>query len=365
MGWQLISPVKSSNIHAGRGEKMAIVVGDIHGNVEKVRTFLGYRPDQEHVCLGDILDSFTEPQERQLEAFRLLVKSDAILLWGNHDLHYLKRAPWICTGIQYWGKWRDKYTNLVRRHKSRFKAAHAVDGWLCTHAGCNETLQRGAIDAADIADYLNAEFAKWVKKPQGFMRLSGQVTTTPDSIFHVGDGRGGRNGAGGIFWFDFQREPGLAPVKQLFGHTECNVPVQTENYVALDTTNNKEFCWLYDTETGELVRLDLQAKPVDNTPKRFEDLPPDDREPFKEWLTANLSSCPIVEGEMGYWPTDYRCWKRQYPRLRDLPLEERGPFQAWLAGQTLTWIKSASAEDQDFFHPYYYKQWKAGGEPLD
>jgi len=343
---------------------MAIVVGDIHGNVEKVRAFLGYRADQEHVCLGDILDSFTESQERQLEAFLLLVKSDAVLLWGNHDLHYLKVWPWICSGKQSMGTWREQYTNLVTRHRSRFKAAHAVDGWLCTHAGCNLTLQRGVTDVAELAGYLNAEFGKWAKKPGHFQFPSGRLTTTPDSIFHVGGSRGGSGEAGGIFWFDFRRDPGLAPVKQIFGHTECNEPVMAENFVALDTTNNKEWVWLFDTEAGELVRLDLQA-PADNNPKRFEDLPPADREPFRLWLADSCCDSPVVAGEMGYWPSDYRRWKRGYPRLRDLPLDEQKPFFEWLYGQTCPWVGGAAAEDQDFFYMTDYKQWKAGGESLE
>ncbi len=45
---------------------MAIIVGDIHGNVEKVKTFLVYKPGDVHVALGDYLDSFHEPQERKI-----------------------------------------------------------------------------------------------------------------------------------------------------------------------------------------------------------------------------------------------------------------------------------------------------------
>ncbi|MDD2540636.1 MAG: hypothetical protein PHH28_06280 [Desulfuromonadaceae bacterium] len=30
---------------------MAIIVGDVHGNVEKVRAFLDYKPEEEHIAL--------------------------------------------------------------------------------------------------------------------------------------------------------------------------------------------------------------------------------------------------------------------------------------------------------------------------
>ena len=31
---------------------MALVIGDLHGNIAKTRAFLGYEPDVEHICLG-------------------------------------------------------------------------------------------------------------------------------------------------------------------------------------------------------------------------------------------------------------------------------------------------------------------------
>lgn len=235
---------------------MAIVCGDIHGNLEKVKLFIDYRPDQEHVALGDYLDSFSEPPERQLEALRLLLKSDAVLLWGNHDLHYLKIAPWFCTGRQWIIESLEKFGSIINRNKKRFKAAYAVDGWLCTHAGCSTTLSSGLYDVVEIADYLNAEFDEWLIKPVCFQRPNGDLRLHSSSIFNIGFGRGG-GGVGGIFWYDFKREPGLAPVPQIFGHTETPEPIIAENYVALDTTNNRQFCWIYDTSTNDLVKLDL------------------------------------------------------------------------------------------------------------
>jgi hypothetical protein len=60
---------------------MAIIVGDIHGDIEKTRTFLAYRPEEEHVALGDYLDSFTERVEQQLESLHLLIPPEEHL--GN------------------------------------------------------------------------------------------------------------------------------------------------------------------------------------------------------------------------------------------------------------------------------------------
>lgn len=80
------------------------------------------------------------------------------------------------------------------------------------------------------------------------------------SLFTIGAGRGGADRRGGIFWFDFKREAGLAPVKQIFGHTETPEPVRSENFIALDTTNAKKHCWLYDTAVNELVCLPIKRE---------------------------------------------------------------------------------------------------------
>jgi len=79
---------------------MAIIVGDIHGKVEKVTAFLAYKPDAEHVALGDYLDSYGEPIERQLESLQLLMNSEAVLLLGNHECHYLKYPLFQFAGYQ-------------------------------------------------------------------------------------------------------------------------------------------------------------------------------------------------------------------------------------------------------------------------
>ncbi len=271
---------------------MAIVVGDIHGNVEKVQAFLAYKPEEEHIALGDYLDSFYEPQGRQLLALQLLLDSKAVLLFGNHDLHYLfPIAPFISTGFQY-GK-EDKYFDVITAHKDRFLAAYAVDGWLLTHAGCHIRLAKHKTDAVQIAAMLNKKMTEYLVHP----------SASPEGIFAIGLGRGGNNRIGGIFWYDFKRETGLAPVPQIFGHTETGEgPVITENYVALDTTNNKSTCWFYDTTTNEIVKIQL--------PRRIaliSDLPEDEQEPFREWLIGQ--AVPEIGG---YFEGDYMRWKQIY-----------------------------------------------------
>lgn len=226
---------------------MAIIVGDIHGNVEKVKAFLSYKPEALHIVLGDYVDSFNEPPNRQFEALQLLLDSDSTLLWGNHDLAYLQNAPFGCTGYQ--GSNRI-FHSIIENNKNRFVAAFAIDGWLLTHAGAHQGLVR-TTDIDKIAAMLNKRMTDFINNPK-------KMT---DSIFNVGKGRGGTSKCGGIFWFDFKRECCLASnIKQIFGHTEVKEPVVTEEFINLDTTNCQDTCYLFDTSINEIIELPLQSK---------------------------------------------------------------------------------------------------------
>jgi hypothetical protein len=283
---------------------MAIIVGDVHGNVEKVRAFLDYKPQEEHIALGDYVDSFHEPQTRQIETLQLLLDSKAVLLWGNHDVHYLKPPPWICTGFQH-GK-EKPLRGIIEANKHRFKAAYVIDGWLLTHAGVHIRVARPlrcAGNVAKLAEKLNAEMLKFLEKPTCYQHpTNGWLISHTPAIFNIGQGRGGDCNYGGIFWYDYKREPGLdTTFKQIFGHTETKEgPVVTENYICLDTTNNKSTCWFYDTAVNELVEVLLPRRNA-----LISDLPEEEQEPFRKFLLGQT----IPEAD-GYYEEDYRRWTR-------------------------------------------------------
>ena len=245
---------------------MAIIVGDMHGNVEKAKAFLAYRPEKQHVALGDYLDSFYEPQARQIQTLELLLRSNAVLLWGNHELNYVDHAPWLSDGYQY--GLEKPYIDLLEDNIYRFKAAIVVDGWLCTHAGVSEKIVKMVGDNPDpgeVADWLNAKMAKWVDDRKSYNNI----------VFDIGRGRGGSEAVGGILWFDHVREYGLADFKQLFGHTAGKQVIQKDNYICLDTTDVPGVAWVWDTEENKLVELE-----TDSFFPEIEDLPVK----FKEWL---------------------------------------------------------------------------------
>jgi len=221
---------------------MAIVVGDLHGDIEKAKAFLGYRSDELHIALGDYLDSYSISPEQQLDCLQLLMDSNAVLLLGNHECHYLKNPLFSFAGynLDYAQIFQDNLESNIKR----FKAAYAVDGWLCTHAGANSKITEPQIDVNQLADMFNNSWEIYLKH-----RMVDQHAEYPYQS---------------IFWFNhcFYVEGNLLPtnITQIFGHMEHTRPIVEANYIALDTTNYCNSCWLFDTATNELVELPLEPK---------------------------------------------------------------------------------------------------------
>ncbi len=222
------------------GLLMAIIVGDIHGDLDKAKAFLTYKPEALHVALGDYLDSFLEPVERQIETLQMLMDSSAVLLLGNHEVHYLDYAPFQFAGYNF-DHWHI-FQEIIEKNLQRFTAAYAVDGWLCTHAGMRRGLSR-LKDVDHLAKILNLRYQKFLVRR--FYNYGKPTEYRGQSIFYHN------------YWME---EDSLASVKQIFGHVEQKQPYLTVNYIALDTTNFTNSCWVYDTEAAELVQLPLAVK---------------------------------------------------------------------------------------------------------
>jgi hypothetical protein len=222
---------------------MSIVVADLHGDVEKARAFLAYRPDQVHVALGDYLDSYTEPVERQQECLKLLMDSDSVLLLGNHECHYLKYPLFQFAG--YNSVNAPLFQDILEANIPRFRVAYAADGWLCTHAGVKSDFTEDVHDVEVLANIFNRAWDSY---------LVNRLVDHQAQYFYQS-----------IFSFNFRIyvEGNLLPtnIGQIFGHCAFSRPIVEPEYIALDTTDNSNSCWLYDTETNELVQLPLEPKP--------------------------------------------------------------------------------------------------------
>lgn len=243
---------------------MSIIVGDIHGNVEKVRAFLEYKPEEEHIALGDIVDSELEPPSRQIECLNLLFESKAILLWGNHDIQYADFPyTYSCSGyIQ-----DNPVPQIVRDNQQRFKAAHAVDGYLLTHAGVCTKISNGCTDPVELAKNLNQRLLK--KSPpepidnnsmslhQRLMLADEESRLRRDPIFYVSAHRGGRDDYSGIFWFDPFCEEGIdRDLRQVYGHCEIDTPPVLDEFGHINLNYfGRNICYLFDTKLSEVVKL--------------------------------------------------------------------------------------------------------------
>ena len=231
---------------------MAIIIGDIHGDLGKAKAFLAYKPEVDHIVLGDYVDScsaeITAVQE--LSCLDLLIDSEAVLLWGNHDLAYLSPSLWT---IDH--RFPAIQQDLCERYESahaagRFKAAYAADGWVCTHAGASTSLTAASSnipwetgEASAIADALNAEFIR---------ELSAGIT---GPLFYRGQVRGGSDHYGGIFWYDGRWEPSSPPdprLRQIFGHTLTEGPMRKATWINI---NIEDGYWIFDTETDGFALL--------------------------------------------------------------------------------------------------------------
>jgi hypothetical protein len=250
---------------------MAIIVGDIHGNVEMAKAFLGYRPDQVHIALGDLVDSRKKVDlEEEMICLDLLLQSSAVLIWGNHDLAYLPERPWRSFGNFSELTFRDKY----QANRGRFVAAHSVDGWLCTHASVSPHI--GKLIPADalaggvetISSWLNAEFAKQLQTLNPDV-IVGDPRYGFGPLFKIPVCRGGYHAFGGIFWCDFdgeQIQPDSAVGRQIFGHCPVPYPERGNSFVRHDSEVSEgpswinmnaieDGAWVYDTKTDEVVDL--------------------------------------------------------------------------------------------------------------
>ena len=204
---------------------MSIITGDIHGRIDKAKAFLAYKPNDPHVALGDYLDSFSEPPERQLEVMRLLMESPAVLLFGNHELHYLSWPLFQFPG--YNEPWADEFNQVLESNINRFRPSVAVNGWLCTHAGGAPWLAvENSIDELDCR--FNAEWQAFLADRAGGYRYKS------------------------IFTFDFMRSAPVPAIRQVHGHDEHIEPGFTSPVCVSLGCNDPGTCWIFDTETNEV-----------------------------------------------------------------------------------------------------------------
>lgn len=253
---------------------MAVIIGDIHGDIEKVMLFLAYEPGDLHLSLGDIVDSRGRSKvdlEAEMACLDLLLSSETVLLWGNHDLAYLPERPWRCFGNFGETAFRTKYQTA----RNRFFAAYAIDGWLCTHAGVSPKIAKlmpaGVLvgGTETVANWLKVKFEREMTVPNLDAR---GCRFGYGPLFKIPVCRGGFNEYGGIFWHDAegeQSQPAPTVGRQIFGHSPGPAPERGKSWVlsqgnsevgkgGVDWINldaNEGGVWIYNTRTDKIVNL--------------------------------------------------------------------------------------------------------------
>lgn len=206
--------------------KPTLVIGDVHGHLDRLATLLEQEGivrevgdgdwerinhDVEVVQLGDLghFGKGGSPTADKL-AYRYAVDWLDIVLWGNHD-----RAVFD-GGHAFTGYEKPKPTTqmaILRLNAlGRLRWAHSAHGHLLTHAGLHRAfkLNKAPIDKTNPDDV-----AQW---------LNGHLTEEDDDIDlkavrnAIGGKRGGRSPCGGILWRDIS-EGLYSEFPQVFGHS--------------------------------------------------------------------------------------------------------------------------------------------------
>jgi hypothetical protein len=201
-----------------RRKYVALILGDIHGNLSKAEAFLAFKPEETHIFVGDYADSFEETDEEIYKTLKLCIESPAILLLGNHDLHYFSEPPFTCSGHRAYAH---KSLNEIFEAfvaENRFKPCIAVDGFIVTHGGVSNEFGNSALKVKDVDVIAEKITFLWqIYLDTRFLR-SPNTPRFKNSLFAISPTRGGMDRFSGPFWADY-RSDNLYGVPQVFGHS--------------------------------------------------------------------------------------------------------------------------------------------------
>jgi predicted phosphodiesterase len=239
---------------------MALVIGDIHGRLKKTEEFLNYRPKETHIFSGDYVDSFHASDEDILNTLKLVIESNAILIWGNHDVHYLTNAPFLCSGYNHY--LAKGINDILESFIDRFVPATEVDGFVITHGGISKGLHERFIKLAlkenSVSEILMAEWKDFLdRRGHNEQPYHSKLNRQSHSvIFNIPRCRGGNNSFGGIFWADYRDEE-FYNIPQVFGHSKTvdgnGVKRVGPNWWALGCDSDKFEC--FNTSTRKVEKF--------------------------------------------------------------------------------------------------------------
>jgi hypothetical protein len=224
---------------------MSLIISDLHGNYAKCKAFIEYCPEEEHIILGDFMDSFSASDADIIATFKLGVDNGCVCLCGNHELPYLNNAHayFKCSGNRY----SAELFHAVNTYKHLLLGALVRDNYLLTHGGLSKKHGKPFKTIEDASTWINTELSWYLDQPVAPESLS--------SIFDIGSVRGGAQDVSGIFWCSIGYEKMDTRFNQIVGHTcrpeplvlfegkgrakKKHVSVNTPKFICYNTTKHE------------------------------------------------------------------------------------------------------------------------------
>jgi hypothetical protein len=148
-----------------------VIIGDLHGN-NSWKRLVEKHPESNFIFIGDYFDSRSIPVKIQICNFIEILEfknshdHEVILLWGNHDVHYLSQMDNRCASGFQKGNAYIQLNILLQANMHLLKMAHRIDDIIFTHAGVSNTwLKNRGWDNEPIEEFVNDV---WRYKPLSF-----------------------------------------------------------------------------------------------------------------------------------------------------------------------------------------------------
>ena len=188
-----------------------VVISDIHNKYWMAEGIIELEHPDKVVFLGDYFDSYgDDANETSYHTARWLSESvekkNRVHIVGNHDLTYLSKGRFSCSGYNEFKLWTiNKWMNKEKWNKL---VSHCwVGDWLCTHAGLSNLIfKKYGID----------------RTVQQFMLECEDELRSLDmngTSFMCSNARGGLDQYSGIYWCDYDEFRAIPDINQIFGHT--------------------------------------------------------------------------------------------------------------------------------------------------
>jgi len=219
-----------------------IALGDTHGRTDWKQITINETFDKV-VFIGDYFDTHESiSPEQQKENFKDIVAykkanmDKVMLLFGNHDYHYLRTTNETYSGYQQWQKTDIQELLHSAIDEGLLKMCFSFDNLIFSHAGITQTWCDNNLlnEGASIDDLINALFKY---KPNSFKFTSGKnhspygddveqspIWVRPNSLLK-------------------DRIEGFI---QIVGHTTQNKLVITDDVILIDTLGTSKEYLIYD-----------------------------------------------------------------------------------------------------------------------